>query len=147
MRNTHKIRCSIKHKDRIYFKNFEFSSFPKNVAKNFSRKWGKILLDSTKKSATYAPKTTSKRAVQKRAEAAVDLIGNKISDKITRTSSQSATSKSITPAQTDKTSIEMKKKEKNRKKSMYQQKNDNELLMNLDYYEYEHMWAEQKLKK
>ena len=30
---------------------------------------------------------------------------------------------------------------------MYQQKNDNELLMNLDYYEYEHMWVEQKLKK
>ena len=116
MRNTHKIRCSIKHKDRIYVKNFEFSSFPKNVAKNFSSKWGIILLDSTKKSTTYAPKTTLKRAVQKTAEATVDLIGNKISDKITRTYSPSATSKSITPAQTDKTSMEMKKKTKNKRK-------------------------------
>ena len=44
--------------------------------------WSKRL-DSAKKSATDAIKTISKRAIQKTAEAAGDLIGNKIADKIT----------------------------------------------------------------
>ena len=41
------------------------------------------LLDSTKKSATDAIKTASKRAIQKTTEATGDLIGNKIADKTT----------------------------------------------------------------
>ena len=39
-----------------------------------------------KKSTTDAIKTTSKRAIQKAAEATGDLIGNKIPDKITSVS-------------------------------------------------------------
>ena len=39
-----------------------------------------------KKSTTDAIKTTSKRAIQKTAEAIGDLIGNKIADKITSVS-------------------------------------------------------------
>ena len=39
-----------------------------------------------KKSTTDAIKTTSKRAIQKTAEAIGDLIGNKIADKITTVS-------------------------------------------------------------
>ena len=42
-----------------------------------------------KKSATDAIKTTSKKVVQKTAEATVDFIENKIGDKITRVSKNS----------------------------------------------------------
>ena len=42
-----------------------------------------------KKSATDAIKTTSKKGIQKTAEATVDFIENKISDKITRVSKNS----------------------------------------------------------
>ena len=50
--------------------------------------WSKRL-DSAKKSATDAIKTISKRAIQKTAEAAGDLIGNKFADKITSVSKKS----------------------------------------------------------
>ena len=53
------------------------------MGKSLSSKYGQKLLDSTKKSATHAIKTASKRAIQKTAEATSDLIGNKIADKIT----------------------------------------------------------------
>ena len=42
-----------------------------------------------KKSTTVAIKTASKRAIQKTAETTVDLIGNKIADKITSVSKKS----------------------------------------------------------
>ena len=41
-------------------------------------------MNHAKQSATDALKTTSKRAIQKIAEATGDLIGNKIADKITK---------------------------------------------------------------
>ena len=56
---------------------------PTKVAKNMSNKYGQKLLDSVKKSATDAIKTTSKRENPKTAEATGDLIGNKIADKTT----------------------------------------------------------------
>ena len=46
-----------------------------------SNKYGQKIIDTTKKSATDAIKTTSKRAIQKTVEATGDLIGNKIADK------------------------------------------------------------------
>ena len=46
-------------------------------------------IDTAKKSATDAIKTTSKRAIQKTAEATGDLVGNKIADKITSVSKKS----------------------------------------------------------
>ena len=46
-----------------------------------SRKYSPKHLDHTKQSATDALKATSKRAIQKAAEAIGDLIGNKIADK------------------------------------------------------------------
>ena len=42
------------------------------------------LLDHAKKSATDALKTSSKRVIQKTAEATADLIGNKIANRITK---------------------------------------------------------------
>ena len=58
-------------------------SFAKNIGKNLSSKYGQKLLDSAKKSKTDAIKTSSKRAIQKTAEATDDLIDYEIADKIT----------------------------------------------------------------
>ena len=82
------MRYSIEPRDRIYVKvkGYGFLSFAKNMCENLSNKYGEKLLDSAKKSTTDAIKTTLKRAIQKRAEATGDLIGNKIADKITNVS-------------------------------------------------------------
>ena len=40
----------------------------KNISKNLSDKYGKKILDHAKQSAADAPKTTSKRVIQKTAE-------------------------------------------------------------------------------
>ena len=48
-----------------------------------SNKYSQKPLDSAEKSTTDVIKTITKRAIQKTAEATGDLIGNKISDKIT----------------------------------------------------------------
>ena len=84
------MRYSIEPRDRIYIKGYGFLSFAKNigmhatkVAKNMSDKYSKKLLDGAKKSTADAIKTASKRVIQKTAEATGDLIGNKITDKIT----------------------------------------------------------------
>ena len=61
----------------------------KNISKNLSRKYSHKLLDHTKQSATDAFKTSSKRAIQKTAEAIGNLIHNKIADKITKVSKKS----------------------------------------------------------
>ena len=62
----------------------------KNISKSLSGEYGPVILaarqkvlDQAKKSATDALKTSSKRAIQKTAEATGDLIGNKIANKIT----------------------------------------------------------------
>ena len=77
------MRCSIDPRERRYVKKYRFLSFPKNIGKNLSNKSGQKLVDTAKKSATDALKIASKRAIQKRAKATGDLIGNKIADKIT----------------------------------------------------------------
>ena len=61
------------------------------VAKNLSSKYGQKLLERAKKSTTDVIKPASKRGIQKTAEGTGDLIGNKISDKITRVSKNSST--------------------------------------------------------
>ena len=66
-------------------------SFGRNVVKNVDKTVGKSLcgkyslklLDHAKKYAADAFKTTLKRSIQKKTEAAFHLIGNKIADKIT----------------------------------------------------------------
>ena len=73
------MKHSIEPRDRVYVKGYEFMSF----ARSISNKYGKKLVDTAKKSGTDAIKTASKKAIQKTAEATVDLIGNKIADKIT----------------------------------------------------------------
>ena len=72
------MRYSIEPIDGIYVKGYGFLSFAKNMGKRLSNKYGQKLLNSAKKFTTDAIKTTSKRAIQKTAEA----TGNKIADKI-----------------------------------------------------------------
>ena len=57
-----------------------------SFARSTSNKYGKKLVDTATKPATDAIKATSKRAIQKTAEATVDLIDNNIADKITSVS-------------------------------------------------------------
>ena len=54
-----------------------------SFARKFGNKYGKQLMDTATKTGMDAPKTASKRVVQKTAEATEDLIGNKIADKTT----------------------------------------------------------------
>ena len=49
-----------------------------------SGKYSQKLLDLAKHSATNSPKSISKIVIQKTAEGTGDLIGNKISNKITK---------------------------------------------------------------
>ena len=92
------MRYSIEPRERRYVKRYVFLSFAKNIgthaakfAKNLNNKYSQKLVNTTKKSATDAIKTASKRAIQKTAEATGDLICNKIADKITSTSKKSHT--------------------------------------------------------
>ena len=80
------MRYSIEPNDRIYVKEYGFSSFAKKIGKNLSNKYNQKVLDSTKRSTADVIKTASKRAIQKIAEATGDLIGNKMADKITSVS-------------------------------------------------------------
>ena len=80
------MRYSIEPRDRIYVKGYGFLSFTKNMGKSLSNKYGQKLFDGAKKSTADAIKTASKRAIQKTAEATVDLIGKKIADRITSVS-------------------------------------------------------------
>ena len=57
------MRYSVEPKDRIYVKGCRFLSFKKNIGKNLRHKYGQKLLDSAKKSTTYAIKTASKTAI------------------------------------------------------------------------------------
>ena len=68
----------------------------KNIIKNLSGKYSKTLFDHAKQSAGDAPKTVSKRVIQKIAEATGDLTGNKIAYKITKVSKNSPQNSSKT---------------------------------------------------
>ena len=73
------MRYSTKPKYRKYIKVCSFLSF----ARTFGDKYGKKLIDTATKTEIHATETVSKRVVQKTAETAGDLIGNKITGKIT----------------------------------------------------------------
>ena len=91
-------------------------------AKSLSNKYGQKLLDSTKKPATEAIKTASKRVIQKTAEATGDLIGNKIADKTTSVSKKSSSNNNNNDDENSELTTH--------KKDIYLQKKDNKLLMN-----------------
>ena len=61
----------------------------RKISQNLSDTCSQKILNHAKQSATDALKTTSQRVIQKTVEATGDLIGNKISDKVTRVSKSS----------------------------------------------------------
>ena len=67
------MKHSIEPRDSIYVKGYGFMSFARSMSNN----QGKKLVDTAKKSATDTVKPTSKRAIQKTAEASGDLKDNK----------------------------------------------------------------------
>ena len=71
------MRYSIESRDRTYVKGYGFLSFAKSMGKTLINKHGQNLLDSAKKSKTYAIKTASKRGIQETAGTTGSLIGNK----------------------------------------------------------------------
>ena len=73
------MRYSTQARFRKYVKDYGLLSF----AKTFGSKYGKKSMDTATITWIDGAKTASKRVVQKTAEAAGDLIGNKIADKIT----------------------------------------------------------------
>ena len=73
------MRYSIEPRFRKYVKDYGFLSF----SKNFDNKFGKKVMDTATKTGMDAAKIASKRVVQKTANAAGDLIGSKLDDKIT----------------------------------------------------------------
>ena len=73
------MRYSTEPRFRKYVEEFGFLSF----SRKFGDKNGKKYMDTATKTGIDAAETTSKRVVQKTAEATRDLIGNKIADKIT----------------------------------------------------------------
>ena len=78
------------------------------ISKNLSNKNSQKLLGHAEKFAIDALQSSSKRAIQKTAEATGDLIGNKISDKITNVSKKS----SQNALKTDENEIEIPKDNK-----------------------------------
>ena len=87
-----KMRYLIEPRDiyvKYMWKDIDFLSFTKKLGTHLSNKYSQKVFDTAKNSTTDTIKTASKRAIQKTAEATVDLIGNKIADKITSVSKTS----------------------------------------------------------
>ena len=87
------IRYLVQSRDRIFVKDYGFLSFAKNMCKNIGKnirkslsgKYCQKLLDHGKNPVVNALKT-SKRVIQKIAKATGDLIGSKITNKMTKVS-------------------------------------------------------------
>ena len=102
------MRYSIERKDRIYVKGYGFLTFAKNIDKTLSTKYSQNLLDNVENSTRDAIKTSSRRAIEKTAEATGEA-----------------------------TQIQLKQKRQNlireyENKDIYLQKNDSKLLMSYD---------------
>ena len=95
---------SVQPRDQIFVKGYGFLSFAKNmckstgenISKNIGGKYSQKLLDHAKQSVTDALETTSKRVIQKLAEATGDLIGNKSVNTIMKVSRSSPQNNSET---------------------------------------------------
>ena len=77
------MRYSIEPRGSIYVTGYGFLSFAKKIDKNLSNKYSQKIIDTVKKSATDAIKTTSQQTIKRNAEAMGDLVDNKIADKKT----------------------------------------------------------------
>ena len=79
------MRYSIEPRERRYVKGYGFMS----LARNFSDKYSKSLMDKGTDVSKKFAKTAGKKILKETAKATGDLIGNKIADKITSTTKKS----------------------------------------------------------
>ena len=105
------MRYSNEPRQRRYVKGYGFMSF----ARNFSDKYSKSLMDQGIDLSKTLAKTAGKKILNEKAKATGDLIGNKITDKITSASKKS---------QSDQINNEYQKKD------IFLLKKDKKLLMN-----------------
>ena len=112
---------SVQPRGQIFVKSYGVLSFAKRIAKTISRnlsaKYSHKVFDHAKQSETHALKTSSKRVIQKTAEATDDLIGNKTSNRITKVSKCSP--------QNIQEQLQMKMMKKSLKKDIYLQTEKN----------------------
>ena len=87
------MRYSIEPRDRIYVKGYGFLSFAKNIGKTWAKacevSMGKRFLMQQISRQQMPLRLTLKRAIQKIVEATVDLVGNKIAEKIAKATTES----------------------------------------------------------
>ena len=85
-------RYSVQPRDCVILKGYRFMSFAKNmgrnvgkkISKNVNAKYSQKIFDHAKQYATDAPKTASRKTIEKIAEATEDIIGNKIANQIAK---------------------------------------------------------------
>ena len=85
------MRYSTQSRERKCIQEHDFMSSARKCCDKYSKK----VLDTAAMARIDAAKTASKRVVRKTAEASGDLIGNKISDKITKSNIEPETLKEI----------------------------------------------------
>ena len=99
------MRYSLERSYRRYVQGQRFMSFAKNignkygrklfdksidVGKKMSNKYGRKILDKTMDAGKDFAKIAGKKVLHKRAEATGEMIGNKIADRVTRSSRNKA---------------------------------------------------------
>ena len=99
------MRYSLEPRYRKYVQGQGFMSFAKNignkygkklfdksmdVSKKYGKKYGNKLLDNSISAGNYFAKIAGKKVLTKSAEATENMIGNKIADRITRSSRNKA---------------------------------------------------------
>ena len=99
------MRYSLEPRHRKYVQGQGFMSFAKNignkygkklfdksmdVSKKYGKKYGNKLLDNSISAGKYFAKIAGKKVLTKSAEATGNMIGNKIADRITRSSRNKA---------------------------------------------------------
>ena len=129
------MRYSIEPRERRYVKGYGFMSFARSFGNKdgkklmntaiktgtkFNSKYGKKLTDTAIKTSKDFATIAGKKIFHKRAEAAGDLIGNKIADKITSASKKSQNE----GIQSNEVNNGIPKKD------IFSQKKDKKLLMN-----------------
>ena len=103
--DTYKMRYSLEPSYRKYVHGHGFMSFAKiignkygtklfdksvDVSKKYGKKYGNKLLDNSTSAGKDFAKIAGKKVLTKSAEATGDMIGNKIADRITRSSRNKA---------------------------------------------------------
>ena len=93
--NTYKMRYSLEPSYRRYVQGQGFMSLAKKSiyiknSKNIKNKYGRRILDKSMDAGKDFAKIVGKKVLTKSAEATGDLIGNKIADKITKSSRNKA---------------------------------------------------------